>query len=117
MKTQNPNRIAPLAVATLAAFLAGVVLAQSVTPAPTPAARPAAKPAPTPGAPVASNTIPPTDFAAVMQKMVAEKPAIMQKAKQLLADRYDLSDRPAKGVQMSRGKAVQEGPRTKLPRA
>jgi len=33
----------------------------------------------------------------------------------MLADRYDLSDRPAKGVTMARGKPVQEGIRVKLP--
>jgi cytochrome c peroxidase len=33
----------------------------------------------------------------------------------LLNERYDLSNRPAAGVTMSRGKAVQEGVRAKLP--
>jgi cytochrome c peroxidase len=33
----------------------------------------------------------------------------------LLQERYDLSNRPAKGVTMSRGKPVQEGVRVKLP--
>jgi cytochrome c peroxidase len=33
----------------------------------------------------------------------------------LLAMRYDLSNRPAQGVTMSRGKAIQEGVRAKLP--
>ena len=32
-----------------------------------------------------------------------------------MQERYDLSDRPAQGVTMSRGKAVQEGVRVKLP--
>ena len=44
-----------------------------------------------------------------------EKPAIEQRQAALLQERYDLSDRPAKGVAMSRGKAVQEGVRVKLP--
>jgi cytochrome c peroxidase len=34
----------------------------------------------------------------------------------LLNERYDLSNRPAKGVTMSRGKPIQEGVRVKLPR-
>jgi len=33
----------------------------------------------------------------------------------LLNSRYDLSDRPAKGITMSRGKSIQEGVRAKLP--
>jgi cytochrome c peroxidase len=54
------------------------------------------------------------DFASVMARMSAAKPAIMQRQKALLEERYDLSNRPAKGVTMSRGKAVQEGVRVKL---
>jgi len=55
------------------------------------------------------------DFAAVKARMEAAKPAVMKKQMDLLAERYDLSDRPAKGVNMSKGKAVQEGVRAKLP--
>jgi cytochrome c peroxidase len=54
-------------------------------------------------------------FDAVVAKMKAAKPEIAEKHQKLLEDRYDLSDRPAKGVTMSRGKPVQEGIRTKLP--
>jgi cytochrome c peroxidase len=54
------------------------------------------------------------DFATVMSRMIAAKPAIMQRQKALLEERYDLSDRPARGVTMSRGKAVQESVRVKL---
>jgi|ERR1035437_7931461 cytochrome c peroxidase len=54
------------------------------------------------------------DFASVMSRMKAAKPAIMQHQKTLLEERYDLSDRPAVGVTMSRGKAVQAGVRVKL---
>jgi cytochrome c peroxidase len=54
------------------------------------------------------------DFTQVMQKMSAAKPAIMQRQKSLLGERYDLSDRPAAGVTMSRGKPVQGGVRVKL---
>ena len=54
------------------------------------------------------------DFAAVRARMSAAKPAIMQRQKTLLEERYDLGDRPATGVTMSRGKAVQDGVRVKL---
>jgi cytochrome c peroxidase len=55
------------------------------------------------------------DFATVMARMVEAKPAIMQRQQELLEQRYDLGDRPARGVQMTRGKAVQEGVRVRLP--
>lgn len=55
------------------------------------------------------------DFNAVMARMQAAKPEIMKKHLDLLAERYDLSDRPAKDVTMSRGKPIQEGVRVKLP--
>ena len=54
------------------------------------------------------------DFATVMARMSAAKPAIIERQKALLEERYDLSDRPARGVTMSRGKVVQEGVRVKL---
>ena len=55
------------------------------------------------------------DFAKTMARMKAEKPKIMARQKDLLNVRYDLSNRPAKGVTMSGGKAVQEAVRVKLP--
>ena len=53
--------------------------------------------------------------AAIQERMQAAKPAIMARQMDLLGARYDLSDRPAAGVTMSRGKPIQEGVRTKLP--
>jgi cytochrome c peroxidase len=53
-------------------------------------------------------------FASTMARMKAEKAGIMQRQLDLLNERYDLSNRPAQGVVMSRGKAVQEGVRIKL---
>jgi cytochrome c peroxidase len=49
--------------------------------------------------------------------MKGDKPAVMQRQQTLLASRYDLANRPAKGVTMSRGKAVQQGVRVKLGKA
>jgi cytochrome c peroxidase len=57
----------------------------------------------------------PADFNATMQRMTAAKPKVMKAAQDRLAQRYDLANRPAKGVQMSRSKPVQEGVRAKLP--
>lgn len=59
--------------------------------------------------------VPKESFASVMARMSSEKAAVMQRQKSLLADRYDLANRPAAGVTMFRGKAVQEGVRTRLP--
>jgi len=56
------------------------------------------------------------DFASVKAKMEAAKPDIQKKHSDLLKMRYDLSNRPVKGLMMSgKRKAVQQGPRTLLP--
>jgi len=55
------------------------------------------------------------DFSVILERMKKEKPEIMKRQMNLLKERYDLSDRPAKGVTMAKGKAVQEGVRVKLP--
>jgi cytochrome c peroxidase len=54
-------------------------------------------------------------FDSIMARWKAAKPEIMKRQMDLLNARYDLSDRPAKGVTMSRGKPIQEGVRVKLP--
>lgn len=66
---------------------------------------------PTSYAPVAITE----DFATIMNRMTAAKPEVTKEHQQLLEQRYDLSNRPAAGVTMSRGKPVQEGVRAKLP--
>ncbi|MCE9566027.1 MAG: cytochrome B6 [Planctomycetes bacterium] len=68
---------------------------------------------------------PPTSYTPVIEdklenviaRMTAEKPAIAKRQQDLLAERYDLSNTPAKGVTMSGAtkKAIQEGVRVKLP--
>jgi cytochrome c peroxidase len=55
------------------------------------------------------------DFAQTMARMKADKPKVMARQKDLLKERYDLSDRPAKDATMSGGKPIQEGVRVKLP--
>jgi len=54
-------------------------------------------------------------FEAIMARMKAAKPEVMKRQMDLLNERYDLSNRSASGVTMSRGKPVQEGVRVKLP--
>jgi len=76
------------------------------------------------GAVMAADNSPPTsyspvvikeDFSATVQRMSSAKQEIMDRHMKLLEERYDLSDRSAQGVTMSRGKPVQEGVRVKLP--
>ncbi|MGD9211880.1 MAG: hypothetical protein PVI90_13945, partial [Desulfobacteraceae bacterium] len=54
-------------------------------------------------------------FEDTMLRMKKDKKKIMQRQKSLLEKRYDLGNRPAKGVMMSgKRKAVQKGVRVKL---
>jgi len=55
-------------------------------------------------------------FEAIIARMKAAKPEVMKRHMNLLSERYDLSNRPASGVTMSRGKPIQEGVRVKLPK-
>jgi len=55
------------------------------------------------------------ELAELAKKLRAEKPAVAARQQTLLESRYDLSNRPAQGVTMSRGKPVQAGVRVKLP--
>jgi len=54
-------------------------------------------------------------FKSTESRLSAAKAQVEQEHSTLLKDRYDLTDRPAQGVTMSRGKAVQEEVRVKLP--
>src|SRR5712691_678579 len=54
-------------------------------------------------------------FSAIFSRMTAAKPEITRRHSALLEQRYDLSDRPAQGVTMSRNKPLQQGVRVKLP--
>ncbi|AKU21339.1 cytochrome b6 [Massilia sp. NR 4-1] len=56
------------------------------------------------------------DFNTTYQRMKAAKAGLMRRQAELLAGRYDLSNKAAPGVTMFRGKPVQEGVRVKLPR-
>ena len=55
------------------------------------------------------------DFPSLVSRLQQEKPTFARRQQDLLGARYDLSNRPAAGVTMSRGKPVQEGVRVKLP--
>ncbi len=55
-------------------------------------------------------------FEQTMARMSKAKAEVMKRHMDLLKERYDLSDRPADRVTMSRGKPVQEGVRARLPK-
>ena len=57
-----------------------------------------------------------SDFSALVKRLQQEKSEFARRHQALLAERYDLSDRAAPGVTMSRGKPVQGGVRVKLPK-
>jgi cytochrome c peroxidase len=89
-----------------------VALSLSLVAADPPAAAPAA--APPPPKTSYSPVVPKEEFETHMERMKAEKAAIMKRQNDLLAERYDLRNDPATGVTMSRGKPVQQGIRVKL---
>ena len=54
-------------------------------------------------------------LAQVIARTQKEKPVVANRQQALLTARYDVSNRAATGVTMTRGKAVQDGVRVKLP--
>jgi cytochrome c peroxidase len=54
-------------------------------------------------------------FQSTVSSLKAQKAEFAKRQQDLLAERYDLADRAVKGTTMTRGKAVQEGVRVKLP--
>lgn len=56
------------------------------------------------------------DFGSLVKRLQQEKPEFAKRHQALLAERYDLADRPVSGVTMSGGKPVQEGVRVRLPK-
>ena len=93
MTNRNPYTVLP--ALTLIAFTAAAGASEAV---------------PSSFAPVVAKA----PFKATLQRMQADKPAVMARQKALLEERYDLSNRPAVGVTMSNGKPVQAGERVKL---
>ena len=55
------------------------------------------------------------DFPTLVARLQQEKPVFAKRQQDLLKERYDLADQPAKGVAMAKGKPVQEGVRVRLP--
>ena len=53
-------------------------------------------------------------FAVIQRRMEQAKPALMASHRDFLTGRYDLANRPADAVVMSRGKPVQQGARARL---
>ena len=55
-------------------------------------------------------------FDDLVKRLSQEKPKFAERHQKLLNERYDLADKPADGVTMAKGKAVQSGVRVKLPK-
>lgn len=64
---------------------------------------------------ISAQTVAPESFAALVSRLQREKPTFAKRQQDLLAARYDLADRAAPSVTMSRSKPVQDGVRIKLP--
>jgi len=56
------------------------------------------------------------DFPTLVKRLQKDKPVFAKRHQDLLAERYDLADRPAPGATMSKGKPVQGGVRARLPK-
>lgn len=56
------------------------------------------------------------DFGTLVKRLQQGKPEFARRQMALLAERYDLADRPAPDATMSRGKPVQGGVRVRLPK-
>src|SRR5687768_9171095 len=112
MARSGAKRIGGLLAA--AAVLGGIGLASAQQQQPQPQPQ-----APQQPQPRGATSYAPVDiqepFAAIMARMKAAKAAVEKAHTDLLAERYDLADRPAQGAAMSRGKPLQEGVRAKLP--
>src|SRR5690606_2942678 len=63
-----------------------------------------------------SPVVIPEDFDTIRKRMSGEKNKFVERQRRLLETRYDLSDRAATDVKMTRGKPVQQGVRVKLPK-
>ncbi len=63
-----------------------------------------------------SSTAADEEFSALVSRLEKAKPEFAKRQQAMLAERYDLADRPAMGVTMSRGKPVQDGVRVRLPK-
>jgi cytochrome c peroxidase len=71
------------------------------------------------GKKTAPDLVPPKgkeSLAAVIARLEAAKPEVLKRQAKLLEERYDLENKPASGVTMSRGKPVQGGVRVRLPK-
>ena len=77
------------------------------------AGAPGDKPPPSSYSPVVAKE----PFETTLSRMKKEKDAVMKRHADLLAERYDLANRPARGgPAMTRGKPLQEGLRARLPK-
>lgn len=121
--TATGNAVAAFAIRTATLAAAAAIAAAAFTAsARAPAAPPAQQGGPAQSHPPAPPERPTSymkvditeDFSATLARMRAARAALMQRQRELLAQRYDLANRPS-GATMFRGKPVQGGVRVRLP--
>ncbi len=100
------HRVVALAILGVAATVLGVTYAQEAKKKAEPEEKQSSY------APVVINE----DFSKIMARMKAAKPEVEKRHLTLLQKRYDLEDRRAKSVTMTRGKPIQIGIRVRLPK-
>jgi cytochrome c peroxidase len=105
--TRTPRAVTTLAAACALGLVAALVCADE------PSRRTAAHQAAPRIQPAARSAD--AEFADLVRELQNRKPEFARRQQELLARRYDLADRPAQGVAMSRGKPVQAGVRVRLP--
>jgi cytochrome c peroxidase len=117
-ETRSVSRSGAFLLVALPALLAGACAPPEESNRQQPVLVP--EPDPAPGKPpaVATGPLPGDDhpdFAVVLARGQEVRPVANMRQRGLLEARYDVADRPAPGVTMTRGKPVQEGVRARLP--
>jgi cytochrome c peroxidase len=114
MRLRSYRRLILAALTGLLVFT-GVLVAQERIPTQEATKAPARLPVP-PRGQSSFMSVTDQDFGELLKRASANKQKVMERQRALLAERYDLSNRPQKGVTMTRGKPAQAGVRVKLQR-
>jgi cytochrome c peroxidase len=111
----KPLRISLIASMTVLVMALSLTVARAQAPTQGPTRAPGQLPVPSRGETSYSPVAIEKDFSELYKAASAARPKVMQRQRALIEERYELANRPAKGVTMTRGKPVQTGVRVKLP--
>ena len=109
--SRRPRPAAPILLVGLALALPGLAAGQAEAPK----GPPGEAKAPSSYDQVTPALLGQKSFEAMMAKDKADKPAVMERQRKLLEERYDLTPRPDPKVRMTRGKPIPVGPTARLP--